>query len=163
MSTRILRSVLLAAFALTAAACGSSEPPAADDHAAHPAGDGSATTSAARVYFVQPKDGDTIGTMATFEFGVENVSIDAVPPGELTEADVRPGILHHHLGVDTECLPPGAVIPKADPWIHFGEGNNTIEMVLTPGEHRFALLAGDDLHRAVEGLCEVITVTVAEP
>jgi hypothetical protein len=161
MSTRVLRSVLLAAFTLTAAACGS-EAPAPDEHAGHVPGDEAATSSVSRVFFVQPKDGDTISTMATFEFGVENVTIDAVPPGDLTEADVRPGILHHHLGVDTDCLPPGTEIPKAEPWIHFGDGTNTIEMVLAPGEHKLALLAGDDLHRAIEGLCEVITVTVVE-
>jgi hypothetical protein len=100
--------------------------------------------------------------MAVFEFGVENVTIGAVPPGDLTEADVRPGIAHHHLGVNTDCLPAGTEIPKAEPWIHFGDGKNTIEMVLTPGEYRFALQAGDDLHRAIDGLCEVITVTVKE-
>ncbi len=166
MSTRrILGGALLAAFTVTAAACGSSEPPPAEDHAAHPAGaaDAPATTPGGRrVFFVQPKDGDTIGTMASFEFGVENVTIGAVPPGELTEADVRDGILHHHLGVNTECLAPGMEIPKAEPWIHFGDGKNVIEMALTPGEYKFALLAGDDLHRAIDGLCEVITVTVAE-
>jgi hypothetical protein len=157
MSTRILRGVLLGAFTLTAAACGSNAPaPAADDHAAH-----TAPAAGTRVFFVQPKHGDTIASMATFEFGVENVNISAVPPGDLTEAEVRPGMAHHHLGVDTDCLPAGAVIPKAEPWIHFGDGKNTIEMVLTPGEHKFALLAGDDLHRAIDGLCEVITVTVA--
>lgn len=161
---RFIGGALLAAFTVTAAACGSSEPPAADDHAAHPAdaaADAPVTTAGGRrVFFVQPKHGDTISTMATFEFGVENVTIGAVPPGDLTEADVRPDIAHHHLGVDTECLAPGTVIPKAEPWIHFGDGKNTIEMVLTPGEHTFALLAGDDMHRAIDGLCEVITVTV---
>lgn len=171
MSTRrFLGGAVLAAFTLTAAACGSSEPAATppaepeaaaapDDHAGHAAGDGSGIS---RVFFVTPKDGDTIKSMTVFEFGVENVNISPVPPGELTEADVRPGMAHHHLGVDTDCLPPGTVIPRAEPWIHFGDGKNTIEMALAPGEHKLALLAGDDLHRAIEGLCEVITVTVVE-
>lgn len=157
MRIRLVRAMLAGA-AVLAAACGSGTPQqeaAPADHAAHPAGG-----AGRRVFFVQPKHGDTVKSPVVFEFGIENYTIAAVPPGELTEADVRPGIAHHHLGVDTDCLPPGTEIPKADPWIHFGDGKNTIEMVLTPGEHRFALQAGDDLHRAVDGLCEVITITV---
>jgi Domain of unknown function (DUF4399) len=53
------------------------------------------------------------------------------------------------------------IIPKADPWIHFGDGKNVIEMSLTPGQHRLAVQAGDDMHRTLPGMCEVINVTVA--
>jgi hypothetical protein len=83
-----------------------------------------------------------------------------VPAGEVKE--VRAATGHFHLGVDTDCLPPGTVIPKAQPWIHFGDGKNTIEMQLTPGAHRFAVQAGDDLHTTTAGLCETIAVTVTE-
>jgi hypothetical protein len=65
-------------------------------------------------------------------------------------------------GVDTDCLPVGAVIPKADPWIHFGDGKNTIEMQLKPGAHKFAVQAGDDKHATIAGLCETISITVTE-
>jgi hypothetical protein len=37
-----------------------------------------------------------------------------------------------------------------------------IDMQLPPGEHTLTLQVGDDQHRAMEGLCETITVTVAE-
>ena len=43
------------------------------------------------------------------------------PKGTVTTA--RPGMGHHHVGVDTDCLPPGTVIPKAAPWVHFGKGD----------------------------------------
>ena len=85
----------------------------------------------------------------------------AVPPGELTPAQVRANTIHYHLGTDTDCLPAGMAIPKADPWIHFGDGKNVIEMSLAPGPHRIAVQAGDDMHRTIAGLCEVINVTVA--
>ena len=49
---------------------------------------------------------------------------------------------------------------KADPWIHFGDGKNVIEMQLKPGTHRLAVQAGDDMHRTISGMCEVISVTV---
>ncbi len=168
MVSRVVTGVAVAAMAFSVAACGGSTPqtesespqppaaaaPAADEHAGHAAG--------GRVYFVSPKNGDTIKPLHTFEFGSDMYTIAAVPAGELTEAQVRTGTGHFHLGVDTECLPPGQVIPKADPWIHFGTGNNNIEMQLKPGPHTFSVQAGDDMHRTVTGLCETIKVTVAE-
>jgi hypothetical protein len=69
---------------------------------------------------------------------------------------------HHHVGVDTDCLPPGMEIPMASPWVHFGKANTTIDMQLPPGSHRLTLQLGDDLHRTIEGLCTTITVNVAE-
>ena len=65
------------------------------------------------------------------EFGSEMFTIAAVPAGEVTS--VRAGTGHYHLGTDTDCLPAGTVIPKANPWVHFGDGKNVIEMQLTPG------------------------------
>jgi hypothetical protein len=161
MSTRVLSGVVTLALTVSLAACGGSAPPAADEAAA-PAEASHAGHDMGRVFFAMPKDGDTVGTLATFEFAAENVPIDAVPPGDLTDADVRPGIGHFHLGVDTDCLPTGVAIPKADPWIHFGDGKNTIQMALQPGPHTFVVQIGDDLHRTVEGLCEKISVTVVE-
>jgi hypothetical protein len=144
-------SVTLVALAIVAAACSGAEAPPA-----------SSSTSAGRVFFVSPKNGDTIKTVSTIEFGSQGTTVGAVPPGELKPEQVRPNIIHYHLGVDTDCLAPGVVIPKADPWIHFGDGKNVIEMTLTPGSHRLAVQAGDDMHRTIAGMCEVITVTVAQ-
>ena len=44
---------------------------------------------------------------------------------------VRENTGHYHLGVDTDCLPAGSAIPKANPWVHFGKGNDNIDMQLT--------------------------------
>jgi hypothetical protein len=138
----------MAIFACAVAGCGSNEAPA-----------GGGTTG--RVFFAKPKNGETIKPVSTIEFGNERVTIAAVPPGNLTPSQVRAGMTHYHLGVDTDCLPPGTVIPKADPWIHFGDGKNQIEMSLQPGQHKLVLQSGDDMHRTIAGLCETITVTVA--
>ncbi len=75
--------------------------------------------------------------------------------------DVRPETGHFHLAIDADCLPPGQEIPKADPWVHFGKAQTSVETSLTPGPHKLTLQAGDDLHRTMEGLCETINVTVA--
>ena len=119
------------------------------------------TSSLPRVYFVAPQDGDTLSVdnPVVFEFGIENYELAEVP--EQVEQS-RLGIGHHHLGVNTECLPVGELIPKADPWVHFGDASSTIEMMLEPGEHSFALQLGNDEHRTQEGLCETITIRVEE-
>ena len=117
-------------------------------------------SSSPRVFFVQPKDGATVKSPVALEFGADNVSIAAVPQGTVTEA--RAGLGHYHVGIDTDCLPTGADIPKASPWVHFGDGKNVIDMQLPPGSHRLTLQVGDDLHRTIEGLCSTISVTVAQ-
>ncbi len=153
MGNRIVRSVVLGGWTLAGAACGgAATPPAAS----------STPAAAASVFFVTPKNGDTIKPLSNIEFGSTGTTISAVPPGELKPEQVRAGMIHYHLGLDTDCLGEGGVaIPKADPWIHFGQGNNTIEMQLTPGPHRLVVQAGDDLHRTLPGMCQVINVTVA--
>ena len=114
-------------------------------------------SGAPRVWFIQPEQGAVVTSPVAFEFGSENITLE--PKG-----DVHPGAGHHHIGVDTECLPVGELIPEADPWVHFGDGSAVIEMQLTPGEHTLALQLGDGEHRTLDepGLCETITITVKE-
>ena len=162
MSSRLPAIFVLATFAVAAAACGGSSPQPESETAAAPAADAAHDEHAGgqRVFFVQPTNGATVKSPVQFVFGSEQVTISPVPPGEITT--VRPGMAHFHLGVDTDCLPAGEVIPKAQPWIHFGDGKNTIEMQLTPGPHKFAVQAGDDLHATIAGLCETIEINVTE-
>ena len=161
MAIRSVIGVLFAVVALSLAACRSETPqqaetssaPAADaSHAGHPGG---------KVFFVEPKDGATVSSKqpVKFVFGSENYTIAAVPQGDVKE--VRANMGHFHLGVDKECIPAGQEIVRGQPdWVHFGTGSNNIEMSLTPGKHTMSVQVGDDLHRAVEGLCQTITVNV---
>ncbi len=162
MSFRLCMSVAAAALSVGVAACGSSTPPASETEpaaTAEPAADHSGHTGG-RVFFITPKDGETIKNGHRAEFGSEMFTIEAVPAGEVTV--VRAGTGHFHLGFDTDCLPPGTVIPKADPWQHFGTGTNWTELNMTPGQHTLVVQAGDDLHATLAGLCEKITVTVTD-
>lgn len=113
----------------------------------------------ARVFFVEPGDGATVTSPVKLVFGSENVEVGAVPDEVETP---RKGVIHYHLALNADCLPPGTVIPQANPWIHFGDGSKSIDMTLPPGEHRLVVQAGDDEHRTIEGLCETISITVAE-
>ena len=114
-----------------------------------------------RVFFVEPKNGATVSSPLHMKFGSEGVEIAAVPPGEITKAQVRKGVAHYHVGIDVSCLPAGQTIVKGTPsWVHFGDGKDVFDTQLTPGKHKLALQLGDDLHDTMPGTCQEITVTV---
>jgi hypothetical protein len=141
-SGRLTAQLALCVAALLAAGCGGAEAPPGP-----------------RVFFVQPEDGAMVKSPVKLEFGIENYQLAAVPPDA---KEPRAGMGHHHVGVDTDCLPPGTVIPMASPWVHFGKANTNIDMQLTPGPHRLTLQLGNDLHETIAGLCTTINVTVVE-
>ena len=142
--------------ALASVACGQPEPapepvsvPAPEPEPAGP-----------RVFFIQPEDGAAVQSPVRLEFGTEDFRIAAVPEGTVTET--RPDLGHHHVAIDADCLAAGTPIPRAAPWVHFGDGKNIIDMQLPPGPHRLTLQIGDDLHQTIEGLCSTISVDVTE-
>ena len=152
-------TLLGAGLAIGFAAC-SSEPASTPPASTSSTPAASASASGPRVFFVSPADGASVKSPVKLVFGIENYTLAAVPAGDVTE--VRPNTGHHHVGVDTDCLPPGTVIPKAAPWVHFGNGSSEIEMQLAPGQHKLALELGDDKHTTIAGLCKTITVNVTE-
>ena len=115
---------------------------------------------APRVFFTNLADGDEVVSPVRLEFGTENYEI--VPAQDPVVIEEGKG--HHHLGFNTDCKPAGEVIEKAQPWIHFGDGSNSIDMQLPPGPATLTLQIGDGEHRTldIEGLCHTITVTVVE-
>ena len=121
-------------------------------------GCGSPAGGGPRVFFAEPKDGATVKSPVHLAFGIENFEIAPVPSG--TVESVRPNVGHHHVGVDTDCLPPGTEIPRASPWVHFGKGDSMMDMQLPPGPHKLTLEIGDDKHTTIPGLCSTINVTV---
>ena len=146
--TKLGAVVLLAT---VAAACGGSEPESSST---------SAPTGKPRVFFIEPKDGQTVKPLVRLRFGLENFELAAVPQGTVETS--RPNLGHHHVGVDIDCLPPGTEIPKANPWVHHGGAQTEMDMQLTPGSHKLTLQLGDDMHRTMAGLCQTITVNVVE-
>lgn len=152
--------LLLGALALLltlTAACGGTEAPAEEAPAETPVVE-PAANAAPRVYFEDLEDGDTVPTIVELDFAAENFTIEPVGDGM-----VNAGRGHYHIGVDTECLPAGTVIPTADPWVHFGDGSDFFEIELSPGEHTLVLQIGDGEHRTLPdpGLCKTVTVNVS--
>ena len=109
------------------------------------------------VGFVSPTDGATVSSPVSMEFIVSNLNISPVPAEVETP---REGMGHHHVGIDTECLAVGEAIPKADPWVHFGDGSKVFETLLLAGPHTLTLQIGDDEHVTQDGLCTTISITV---
>ena len=131
--------------------------------------------SGARVYFVEPQPGATVASPFPVVFGAENIELGAVPVNvwssaqrlsldyRLVEIETpRQHVIHHHLGIDTECLPSGTFVPHAAPWLDFSDAATQVRLDLPPGQHTLVLQAGDDEHRAANGLCTAITITVRD-
>jgi hypothetical protein len=154
----ITRIAVAALLVLTCAACGQPEP--IEEAAPEPVAAPMPAPTGPRALFLQPADGATLASPVRLEFGTEEFLIAAVPEGTVTEPRADMG--HHHVAIDTECLPAGAPIPRAAPWVHFGDGNNIIDMQLPAGPHTLTLQIGDDLHQTIEGLCTTISVDVTE-
>jgi|TARA_B100001123_G_C15207369_1_gene985809 hypothetical protein len=140
-----------------------SEPMESSAPAADPA---PASGGTPRVFFVAPEDGGEFSSDfdLEMEFGAENYEISPIPEGFNAETDTpRPDVGHFHVGIDTGgCLPVGTVIPQGEGWVHFGDGSNTFALQSEPAEYELTLQIGDDAHRTQEGLCETISVTIAD-
>lgn len=149
-----MRYAAVAALVL-AAGCGGGSPESGT--ATGPAGE-PVVVQGTRAYFVIPDDGAVVTSPVRLEFGSQGVAIAAVPaePGDTA----RPGLGHYHVGVGSPCLESGVSIPRTDAWTHLDSGDTVAELVLPEGEHALTLLVGDDLERAIEGLCTTITVNV---
>ena len=137
-------------------ACAGGEPEA-EPVGEEPTAEAPMDTTMPSVSFVMPADGATVSSPVAMEFMVSNLNISPVPSEVETP---REGMGHHHVAIDTECLPVGEEIPMADPWVHFGDGSKIYETLLPTGQHTLTLQIGDDEHRTQEGLCTTISITV---
>ena len=68
MANRVVGRLVISALALSVAACGGADAPPASS---------SSGAGAGKVFFVSPKNGDTIKSMATIEFGSTGVTVAA--------------------------------------------------------------------------------------
>jgi hypothetical protein len=114
-------------------------PPAAA--AATPSAPGTRHASApnAKVYFVQPNDGDYVTLKPVIRFGLIGMG---VAPAGVDKANTG----HHHLIVDAALPPFGEAIPADFNHLHFGAGQTEAQITLTPGRHTLQLLLGDANH-----------------
>ena len=111
---------------------------------------------AARVYFISPKNGDTVAQKFTVQFGLKGMGIAPVGVNQ-------PNTGHHHLLVDLAQMPNMSMpLPANDNIRHFGGGQTEVDLTLPPGKHTLQLVLGDYLHTPHEKpvTSEKITITV---
>lgn len=110
----------------------------------------------AAVYFVDVKDGQTLPAKSRIHFGLRNMG---VAPAGLDQ----PNAGHHHLVIDTPTPALNQPIPNDFNHLHFGAGQTTAELSLSPGKHTLQLIVGDKDHipHNPPVMSEIITVIVA--
>jgi len=91
------------------------------------------------VYFISPKDGETLKSPVTVRFGLRGMGV--APAGVAME-----NTGHHHLLIDAALPPLDQPIPADANHVHFGKGQTEATIALTPGRHTLQLLLGDHLH-----------------
>ena len=111
----------------------------------------------AAVYFIDLKDGATIGPKTLIHFGLRGMG---VAPAGSDKVDSG----HHHLLIDVELPPLDRPIPNDFNHLHFGAGQTEAEVSLPPGTHTLQLLLGDKNHvpHSPPVMSERIRVTVAD-
>lgn len=111
----------------------------------------------AQAYIISPKDGQTVSTTFTIQFGLSGMGI--APAGTKKE---KTG--HHHLLIDTDAssLDLTKPLPATDTVKHFGGGQTEATLTLPAGTHTLQLLLGNYLHIPHDKpvLSKKITVTV---
>jgi len=95
----------------------------------------------AEVYFIAPRDGQTIHGPVTIKFGLKGMGV--APAGVKFD-----NTGHHHLLVDTDLseIKLDAPLPATDKILHFGKGQTETTLTLPPGKHTLELLFADYLH-----------------
>jgi hypothetical protein len=95
--------------------------------------------AAAKVFFVEPKDGAKVSSPVHVKFGVEGM--DVKPAGDAT-----PNTGHHHLIINGSSIEQGQVVPKDETHIHYGKGQLEDDLKLTPGDYTLTLQFADLNH-----------------
>ncbi len=93
----------------------------------------------AAVYFIDIKDGATIGTSTVVHFGLRGMGVTAA-------GQQKDNTGHHHLLVDAPLPPLDKEIPNDANHLHFGAGQTETTLELPPGEHTLQLLLADSKH-----------------
>jgi hypothetical protein len=140
-----MKRLILAALAATATVTA----PALAFQSKSPAG--------AQVYFISPKNGDTVSGTFSVVFGLKGMGV--APAG----VD-KPNTGHHHLIIDKK-LSDSALkesLPADKNHVHFGAGQTETSVTLPAGQHTLQLVLGDQNHIPHDPpvMSEVITVTV---
>jgi hypothetical protein len=117
----------------------------------------SKSPAGAQVYFISPKNGDTVSGTFSVVFGLKGMGV--APAG----ID-KPNTGHHHLIIDKKLADSALKesLPADKNHVHFGAGQTETSVTLPAGQHTLQLVLGDQNHIPHDPpvMSEVITVTV---
>ena len=104
----------------------------------------SSSSDEARVYFVQPADGQVFDGQDAegieIIFGLTGMQVS---PAGIAE----PNSGHHHLLINVEKLPDLTnPLPATDQVRHFGKGQTSTRVKLPMGKYRLQLIVGNQVH-----------------
>ncbi|MCA9508749.1 MAG: DUF4399 domain-containing protein [Myxococcales bacterium] len=112
------------------------------------------------VYFIAPKDGDTLSSPIEIIFGVKGMS---VRPAMEDVNDKTSG--HHHILIDSPkgFIEKGMPVPVDKNHIHYGKGQTSATIDLPVGTHTLSMQFADGAHLSYgKEMAATITVTVVE-
>ena len=123
--------------------------------------EGAPSPVGAKVYFISPKDGETVTSPIRVKFGLTGMGI--APAGIEFE-----NTGHHHILVDQEAVTAASPMMKQymqldqPNLLHFGKGQTEADVKLSPGQHTLQLVLGDQDHHPHNPpvFSERITITV---
>ena len=98
-----------------------------------------ASPAGAKVYFIQPKDGETVKAPVQVVMGLAGMGI---APAGVDSPDTG----HHHILIDVDKLNPETPVPADDKHRHFGRGQTETMLDLPAGTHTLQLVLGDRNH-----------------
>lgn len=101
--------------------------------------DRSPSPEGVELYFISPKNGETVSGPVTVIFGLKGMGV--APAGVDKE---HTG--HHHLLINTGLPALDLPVPADDQHKHFGKGQTQTTIELPPGKHTLQLLLGNHMH-----------------
>jgi hypothetical protein len=111
----------------------------------------------AEVYFITPKNGDTVAATFRVQMGLKGMGI---APAGIEKENTG----HHHLIINTKLAPAALKesLPADAKHVHFGGGQTEATVTLPAGTHTLQLVLGDQNHIPHDPpvVSDVITVTV---
>lgn len=109
---------------------------------------------AAKVFFANLNDGDTLNSPFLVEFGIEGMEVE--PAGEVNE-----GKGHHHIIINNSYIEFGGTVPADSVNIHYGGGQTNDSLDLNPGNYSLTMQFADGFHRSYgEQMSATINVVV---
>ena len=113
-------------------------------------------TSNDGVFFVNLADNAIVKSPVFVEMGVKGMDVE--PAGE-----INPGKGHHHIIIDGNSEEEGMMVPADSTHIHYGKGQTSDSLLLSPGKHTLTLQFANGFHQSYgKDWSKTISITVEE-